>query len=399
MNGYSVNANVVVPIPGAPHPVAVAPLTCFRARFPVFSSEGLSVPTYKPTTNTSTRFEIHIINGFPTNSYPLRCRCQSKDTDFGYHELLYGEEFIGSYQIHIVNGFPNNSYTLRCRCQSKDTDFGYHDLARGKMLQVQSVMLKLFKSACTPSPKVRVKTGLQNGKGFEIHIVNGFSNNSCPLRCRCQSKDTDFGYHELLRGEEFYWKFHNHVFEKTLYFCHFYWGNMDKVFDVFNDRKAFPSCADGITTQEGKCYWLVKNDGFYSCKDKCEPNNLSQWNKTSKDNDLGNHDLQRNEEFYWKFHIHVFGRTLYFCHFYWGDIDKSVDVFNDKKRFPSCDDDKSPKRPAKPQPRNIYPHGFVSGSSRPASQGVTHPEIALFHYSLNFGVFMGSEATSKIIFI
>ncbi|KAM7466266.1 hypothetical protein LguiB_013828 [Lonicera macranthoides] len=92
--------------------------------------------------------------------------------------------------------------------------------------------------------------------------------------------DTDFGYHELLHGEEFYWKFHNHVFEKTLYFCHFYWGNMDKVFDVFNDRKAFPSCADGITTQEGKCYWLVKNDGFYSCKDKCEPNNLSQWNKT-----------------------------------------------------------------------------------------------------------------------
>lgn len=54
MNGYSVNANVVVPIPGAPHPVAVAPLPCFRARFPVFSSEGLSVPTYKPTTNTST---------------------------------------------------------------------------------------------------------------------------------------------------------------------------------------------------------------------------------------------------------------------------------------------------------------------------------------------------------
>ncbi|KAM7489855.1 hypothetical protein LguiB_027339 [Lonicera macranthoides] len=54
MNGYSINANVVVPIPGASHLVAVAPLTCFRARFLVFSSEGLSVPTYKPTTNTST---------------------------------------------------------------------------------------------------------------------------------------------------------------------------------------------------------------------------------------------------------------------------------------------------------------------------------------------------------
>ncbi|KAM7493045.1 hypothetical protein LguiB_027654 [Lonicera macranthoides] len=30
-----------------------------------------------------------------------------------------------------------------------------------------------------------------------------------------------------------------------------------------------------------------------------------------------------------------------------------------------------------PQPQDIYPHGFVSGSSRPASQGVTHPGISL----------------------
>ncbi|KAM7510636.1 hypothetical protein LguiB_009511 [Lonicera macranthoides] len=32
---------------------------------------------------------------------------------------------------------------------------------------------------------------------------------------------------------------------------------------------------------------------------------------------------------------------------------------------------------ARPQPQDIYPHGFVSGSSRPASQGVTHPGISL----------------------
>ncbi|KAM7483678.1 hypothetical protein LguiB_008261 [Lonicera macranthoides] len=50
------------------------------------------------------------------------------------------------------------------------------------------------------------------------------------------------------------------------------------------------------------------------------------------------------------------------------------------------------QRPARPQPRNIYPHGFVSGSSRSASQRVTHPGIALILYSLNFGVLMGSEA-------
>ncbi|KAM7525084.1 hypothetical protein LguiA_014986 [Lonicera macranthoides] len=53
------------------------------------------------------------------------------------------------------------------------------------------------------------------------------------------------------------------------------------------------------------------------------------------------------------------------------------------------------ERPARPQSRNIYPHRFVSGSSRPASQGVTHPGIALVHYSLNFEVLMGSEASES----
>ncbi|KAM7475799.1 hypothetical protein LguiB_023042 [Lonicera macranthoides] len=51
----------------------------------------------------------------------------------------------------------------------------------------------------------------------------------------------------------------------------------------------------------------------------------------------------------------------------------------------------------RPQPQDIYPHGFVSGSSRPASQGVTHPGIALVHYSLNFGVLMGSEASRPCV--
>ncbi|KAM7466264.1 hypothetical protein LguiB_013826 [Lonicera macranthoides] len=408
------------------------------------------------------------------------------DTDFGYHELLYGEEFYwkfhknilartfvrskgGGKKTRVSKARPMAPSSFLTKLRSSDTDFGYHDLARGEEFywkfqskNATSVAsdAQTLKNARIPSPSnnifhsfLSLDTANKKARGLldfidqleiplprtififtskviihqkdeireiqkNLHDYLGdhYTNTSSirsggegrklgfpklkqwrhPLFCLSYSTpdvkvDTDFGYHELLRGEEFYWKFHNHVFEKTLYFCHFYWGNMDKVFDVFNDRKAFPSCADGITTQEGKCYWLVKNDGFYSCKDKCEPNNLSQWNKTSKDNDLGNHDLQRNEEFYWKFHIHVFGRTLYFCHFYWGDIDKSVDVFNDKKRFPSCDDDKSPKV-AKPQPRNIYPHGFVSGSSRPASQGVTHPGISLVHYSLNFRVLMGSEA-------
>ncbi|KAM7486770.1 hypothetical protein LguiA_002779 [Lonicera macranthoides] len=68
-----------------------------------------------------------------------------------------------------------------------------------------------------------------------------------------------------------------------------------------------------------------------------------------------------------------------------------VKVFVNKDDFEKIELTKS--RPARLQPRTIYPHGFVSGSSRPAFQGVTHPGIALAFYSLNFGVLMASEAS------
>ncbi|KAM7462244.1 hypothetical protein LguiA_030383 [Lonicera macranthoides] len=116
-------------------------------------------------------------------------------------------------------------------------------------------------------------------RGFEIHIINGFPNNSYPLKLRCQSKDNDLGDHDLQRSEEFYWKFHNHLFGRTLYFCHFYWGDIDKSVDVFNDEKRFPSCDDDKSTKVGKCYWLVKDDGFYSCQGFCEANVSRSWKK------------------------------------------------------------------------------------------------------------------------
>ena len=103
-------------------------------------------------------------------------------------------------------------------------------------------------------------------KRFQIHIINGFPNNSHPLEFRCQSKDTDFGDKQLNVGDEFYWEFHVQFFRRTLYFCHFYWGDhLDKVFDVFNDKKMFPNC-DNVMNKDHDCYWLVKDDGFYFSK-------------------------------------------------------------------------------------------------------------------------------------
>ncbi|KAL7224876.1 hypothetical protein ACSBR1_026200 [Camellia fascicularis] len=48
----------------------------------------------------------------------------------------------------------------------------------------------------------------------------------------------------------------------------------------------------------------------------------------SKTTDFGNHTLYTDQEFYWKFSPNIFGRTLYFCHFYSGSKNKIIDVYN-----------------------------------------------------------------------
>ncbi|KAL7175052.1 hypothetical protein ACSBR2_028788 [Camellia fascicularis] len=60
----------------------------------------------------------------------------------------------------------------------------------------------------------------------EVHVISNVPN---PLRVRCQSKDNDFGMHTLNNGQDFFWRFRP---RHTLFFCHFYWGSKDKMFDV-----------------------------------------------------------------------------------------------------------------------------------------------------------------------
>ncbi|KAM7461928.1 hypothetical protein LguiA_030049 [Lonicera macranthoides] len=111
---------------------------------------------------------------------------------------------------------------------------------------------------------------------FEVHIVNGLPNNTNSLKLRCQSKDDDFGYHTLLVGQEFYWKFRVNFFETTLYFCHFYWKSEDTSFDVFEAEHGYPDC--DVSKEVSKCYWLVKDDGFYNSIYKADPNS-PDWKK------------------------------------------------------------------------------------------------------------------------
>lgn len=55
----------------------------------------------------------------------------------------------------------------------------------------------------------------------------------------------------------------------------------------------------------------------------------------SKNDDLGVHIiLPGTPGFSWKFKPNIFWRTLFFCHFWWGAKNTSIDVYNDSKMGP-----------------------------------------------------------------
>lgn len=115
-------------------------------------------------------------------------------------------------------------------------------------------------------------------QGVSVHIVNGLPNNDYPLKFFCQSKDNDLGYHTLLVGEEYYWKFHLNIFlPNTLFFIHFYWQNKDISFNVFDGMHTFMRCNDP-SFHDIKWFWLVKEDGFYFCEHRDDPNS-PEWLK------------------------------------------------------------------------------------------------------------------------
>lgn len=57
----------------------------------------------------------------------------------------------------------------------------------------------------------------------------------------------------------------------------------------------------------------------------------------SKDDDLGQRVLHKNEEFSFSFRRKIIiESTLYFCHFWWEQKDKSIDVFNNHIAEKDC---------------------------------------------------------------
>ncbi|GFP97189.1 hypothetical protein PHJA_001863000 [Phtheirospermum japonicum] len=76
------------------------------------------------------------------------------------------------------------------------------------------------------------------------------------MKIHCASADVEVGYHNLTRSEDFYWYTCMNLWKTTMFFCHFWWGNKDAAFEVYNDK---------ITASCGKqrgCLWIARAPGL-----------------------------------------------------------------------------------------------------------------------------------------
>lgn len=48
----------------------------------------------------------------------------------------------------------------------------------------------------------------------------------------------------------------------------------------------------------------------------------------SADDDLGEHFLDKDDDWHWKFRVNFFRSTLFFCHLQWGEVRKRFTVFD-----------------------------------------------------------------------
>ncbi|XP_052191069.1 S-protein homolog 5-like [Diospyros lotus] len=97
------------------------------------------------------------------------------------------------------------------------------------------------------------------GAGYDVHITNGFTNNSSlPLVIWCSSQEQNLGGRALQEGDDFSWRVKANVWKNSLFVCTMKWDGVRKRFEAFRVHRDGHRCA-----LFKKCFWLVKEDGFY----------------------------------------------------------------------------------------------------------------------------------------
>ncbi|KAF5941821.1 hypothetical protein HYC85_019463 [Camellia sinensis] len=102
-----------------------------------------------------------------------------------------------------------------------------------------------------------------SGRRYDVYVINGFKNNSSlPLVIWCASGEDDMGGRALQEGDDFSWSLKTKLWGTTLFSCTMKWDRLRKRFSAFQVQRDSHRCAP-----LRKCFWLVKEDGFYFSND------------------------------------------------------------------------------------------------------------------------------------
>ncbi|CAN4104546.1 unnamed protein product [Withania somnifera] len=101
------------------------------------------------------------------------------------------------------------------------------------------------------------------GTKYYIEIVNNLPPRTPILRAHCASKQDDIGFHDIIPNDKLEWSFRMTIFDDTLFFCHFWWGDqINKAFEVYNHLSGCIKDSP-LDSRTHLCRWIVKDDGFY----------------------------------------------------------------------------------------------------------------------------------------
>ncbi|KAI3775270.1 hypothetical protein L1987_49841 [Smallanthus sonchifolius] len=95
---------------------------------------------------------------------------------------------------------------------------------------------------------------------WTVFIYNGIQD---PITVHVQSGDDDLGNHTLALNNNENWSFCEGATFGTLFYAHFYWNSKTVLFDVFDADTSEKYCAKWKFRKERRCFWLVREDGFY----------------------------------------------------------------------------------------------------------------------------------------
>lgn len=122
-------------------------------------------------------------------------------------------------------------------------------------------LIILSLTLCITLTSFKQITSYLSTRNYDVCIINGFtSNSSMPLVVWCASQEgDDMGGRALQERDDYGWSIKTGLFLRASRFvCTVKWGWRRKKFDAFWVSRDKYRC--GV---HRKCFWLVKEDGFY----------------------------------------------------------------------------------------------------------------------------------------